>query len=383
MRPLCAFLVLCAVCFAAAVAPEASPGWASPCRDAVTWPYAANSVWNTPLGSGAVFSPANLFTGAPGSGKEAPFDMMSDDDYMITTSLSDPLVPWHNQGHWGGPDTYAAYCTVTGPLVANLHIPAALNISTFGNNNAAAILQPDGRTLFFMQPLYVCGPGAPVLALELSRDSNTSDIRGLGTLGGHGGSNLNAIGGTIRKGELLPGAPPMAHALKFEFFANLYYFRPPDGNRSRCFHWPATACDGYMSDCASQPRLCYNGTDALLTPGALLAVPAAAASALNASLRTAPARALLHALKNYGAYLVDDTAWNSTSICTEHGVADEFQAAYGFPYRVTANTAGAGAEWYADQLALFRALSIVTNNAPETPGGGGTPLQPPPPPFCA
>jgi hypothetical protein len=242
---------------------------------------------------------------------------------------------------------------------------------------------PDGRTLFFMQPLYVCGPGAPVLALELSRDSNTSDIRGLGTLGGHGGSNLNAIGGTIRKGELLPGAPPMAHALKFEFFANLYYFRPPDGNRSRCFHWPATACDGYMSDCASQPRLCYNGTDALLTPGALLAVPAAAASALNASLRTAPARAILHALKNYGAYLVDDTAWNSTSICTEHGVADEFQAAYGFPYRVTANTVGAGAEWYADQLALFRALSIVTNNAPETPGGGGTPLQPLPPPFCA
>lgn len=373
-RPLCAALVLWAAC-SAAVAPA--------CRDAITWPFAVESIWNTPLGTGAVFSPANLFAGAPGSGKEAPFDMMNDDDYLIVTSQSDPLVPWYNQGRWGPPNTYAAYCTVTGPLVTNLHMPAALNVSTFGNNNAAAILQPDGRTLFFMQPLYVCGPGAPVLALELSRDSNTSDIQGLGTLGGHGGSNLNAIGGTIRKGELLPGAPPIAHALKLEFYANLFYFRPADGNRSRCFRWPATTCDGYMDNCAAQPRECYNGTDPLFTPGALLAVPAAAASALNVSLRTAPARALLLALMNFGGYVADDAAWNSTSICTEHGVADEFELAYGWPYRVTANTAGPGALWYADQLSIFRALSVVVNNAPGSPGGGGAPLQPPPPPFCA
>ena len=352
------------------------------CRDAVAWPFAAESIWNTAIGTGAVFSPAGLFTGAPGSGKEAPFDMMSDDDYLIVTTADMPQVNWYNQGHWGGPNTYEAYCNISGPLVQQLHMPPELNISTWGNNNAAAILQPDGRTLLLMQPLYVCGPGAPVLALALSPSTRTADIRGLGTLGGHGGSDLNAIGGTIRLGELLPGAPPIAHALKIEFFAHLFYYRPLDGNRSQCYRWPANACDGYMDACASQPQGCYNGTDPLFTPGALLAVPAAAAAVLNATLATEPARRLLHALSQYGGYIVDDTYWNSTSICTEHGVQDEFAAAYSYPYRVTSAATGAAADWYADQLAIFRALSIVVNNEPGSPGGGGTPLQPPPPPFC-
>jgi len=63
-------------------------------------------------------------------------------------------------------------------------------------------------------------------------------------------------------------------------------------------------------------------------------------------------------------------------------VQDEFVAAYGYPYRVTSAATGPAAAWYADQLAIFRALSIVTNNNRDSPGGGGTPLQPPPPPFC-
>jgi hypothetical protein len=289
---------------------------AAACRDAVQWPFAASSIWNTPIGSGAVFVPAGLFAGAPGSGKEAPFDMMSDDDYMIVTTADMPLVDWHDQGHWGGPTTPAAYCTLTGPLVQQLHMPASLNISTFGNNNAAAILQPDGRTLVLCQPIYVCGPGAPVLALQLKAGMRTADLYvGDGRLGGHGGSDLNAIGGTIRKGELRKGAPPIMHALKIEFFANLYYYRPPDGNRSQCSVWPADTCDGYMNDCQAQPHECYNGTDPLFTPGALLAVPAAAATALNASLATDAARRILFALTNFGGYIADDTAWNSTSIC--------------------------------------------------------------------
>lgn len=286
------------------------------------------------------------------------------------------------QGHWGGPTTPAAYCTVTGPEVRALHFPSSVNISTFGNNNAAALLLPDNDTLQLMQPLYVCGGGSPVLALELPQGENSTSIRGPGTLGGHGGSGLNAIGGTIRLGELLPGAPPIAHALKLEFYAHQYYYRPPSGNRSQCFHWPAVACDGYCFDCAGSPDECYGGANPLLTPGALLAVPPDAAPALNASLRTAPARRALAALATFGGYLVDDTAWNASSICTEHGVQDEFRATYGFAFGVNANERGSAGAWYADLVAIFRALAIVVNNGPATPGGGGTPLAPPPPPFC-
>ncbi len=293
------------------------------CRNQNTWPFSNISVWNTPLGSGAIFVLAQLFS--PGLGP--PIKIQSDDDYFIITSSSDPVVPWYNQGRWGGPNTPQAYCTVTGPLVRSINFPVTVNITTFGNNNAAAILLPDGDTLQLMQPLYVCGSGSPVLALEFSPSQNSTSIRGLGTLGGHGGSGLNAIGGTIRLGEMLPDAPPISHALKLEFFANLYYFRPPSGNRSQCFHWPAVQCDGYCFDCAANPHECYNGTNPLLTPGALLAVAAADALRLNASMRTPPGRRILSALATYGGYIVDDTAWNATSICTEHGVQAEFAAA--------------------------------------------------------
>ena len=37
--------------------------------------------------------------------------------------------------------------------------------------------------------------------------------------GAHGGSHLSSIGGTIRRGELLPGAPPIRHALKLMLWA--------------------------------------------------------------------------------------------------------------------------------------------------------------------
>ena len=72
-------------------------------------------------------------------------------------------------------------------------------------------------------------------------------------------------------------------------------------------------------------------------------------------------------------------------MCTEHGVSDEFEAAYGHPFAVdTASAGGTPARaWLDDLLALFRALAVVTSNGPGTPGGGGAPLAPPPPPFCA
>ena len=121
------------------------------------------------------------------------------------------------------------------------------------NNNAAAVLLPDRRTLVQMQPLYRCEPGSPILA-KWGADRgcpqtfpNTTDILGDGALGAHGGSGLSSIGGTIRMGELLPGAPPISHALKLELFGHLYYYgghqlqpkTEENGGRtqvSACFH---------------------------------------------------------------------------------------------------------------------------------------------------
>lgn len=329
-------------------------------------------MWNTPLGSGAQFAPAGLYTTV------GPKAVQPDDVFVVQTHTSDPLVPWFNQGHWGKPYTPAAYCNVTGRLVQQLNFPATLNFTNFGGNNCGAILQPDGRTILFMHPLYVCSPGSAVLALYgVGANGATSAdlVTSLGNLGGLGGSGLSGFGSAIRLGQLLPGAAPIAHALSLQLWAHEYYYRPPDGNESQLWRWPAVQAD-------SGALTFYNGSNPLLTPGALLAAPPAAVPALNASLATQPARQLLWALAHFGAYIVADAAWPAASFTTEGGVQAEFEAAWGIPFRAQAGAAGPAGAWYDDLVAILRALSIVANNAEDAVGGGGTPCQPPPPPFC-
>ncbi len=155
--------------------------------------------------------------------------------------------------------------------------------------------------------------------------------------------------------------------------------RPAGANKSNCFRWPALVCDGYSED----PTL-YNGSNPLLTPGALLAVRPGDLAHLTERLATAPARALAWTLTNYGGLLCDDTYADRATINAEHGFDDAFAAAWGWPF-VTwpGDTRPGAAVWLSDVLELFRALYIVSSNAADAPGGGGAPLQPPPPPFCA
>jgi hypothetical protein len=315
-----------------------------------------------------MYSPAHIFDVS--QGRDLPKDFFSDDDYFIPTTAADPQVDWFSQGWWGNPSG-EAHCNITGSLVGKLNFPAELTVTEFGNNNAAAILQPDNDTLVLTQPLYVCTPGAPVLSI-LDKQHGTTSIRGNGTWGGHGGSSLSAIGGTIRKGELLPGSGPITHALKLELFAHEYYYSQPPG-----YVWPALNCDGYAFDCKGNSFGCYGGNNSLLSPGALLAVPPNVSSLVAAQMKTQPGKSILWTLTNFGGYLVDDTYWYRGTICTEHGVTDEFQAAWGFPFN-----ANPGDMFFDDLLLIFQSLAVVANNGPNTIGGGGAPLQPLAPPFC-
>ena len=294
------FLALCMGMNAAAHSPPHSG-----CRSALTWPFTADSIWNTAIGSSAQFGPTSLYT--PGSGPNASFYNLGVDEMVfLVATAQDPAVPWYSQGHWGQPKTPAAYCAVTGPFVQDLHVPYNFTSTVFGGNNAVALLQPDQETVFILQPVYRCAPGSPYLALRPKAGQESANIvTGTGNLGGHGGSGLSGLGGAIRRGELLPGAPPIPHALQLEFFAHLFYFLPPSANASQCFTWPATQCDGYCFSPTDPGR--YGGTNPLLTPGALLAIPAANVAAVNATLETAPAEKLLVALSTFGGYIVDDS----------------------------------------------------------------------------
>ena len=361
-------------------AARAAVAAAAACRNATARPFDATTVWNVPIGDAAVYVPAQLFANA--SAPPPLYGVFIDEDYLVVTSPADPQIAWYSQGHWNATPNCERF--PWSPLVGTVPWPANLTI-TQGGNNALALLRPDGDSLVLTQPAYRCGTGAaPLLSLFDGSRHGTGSLRGSGDYGGHGGSALNAIGGSLRLGELSPAAispaaPGPPHVLKMQLWAKQYYYGFAHGaNWSTCYRWPALVCDGYGDD----PTL-YGGADPRLRPGSLLAVPSAALPALQARLATAPARALAWTLANYGGLLCDDTYGDRMTFNAEHGFGDDFAAAWGFPFVTWPGDARPGAaQWLADVLTLWRALAVVDSNSAATPGGGGAPLQPPPPPFC-
>jgi len=365
------------------LAPELALEPAPACRDRFLWPFAETSIWNAAIGSNAIYVDAGIYSLVDPL-RALPVEIHNDQDWLIRASPSDPNVTWlDDSGEFPGG------CSATGKAAPQtLPIPPSLVTDCVANNNGAGLLLPDNRTLVQMQPLYIPKAGGPIVAWYHSGAPQPFpweiDILGDGALGAHGGSGLSSFGGTVRLGELLPGAAPIAHALKLELWAHGYYFfNWTSRNYSSCYTWPAVGCDSYWDD-TDGPG--YNGTNPLVKPGALLAVPPARAAALLASLATAPARQIAQALVDYGGYLVDDTGSQEggAAICMESGVNAEVEATYGYSVRIEnpLKAGGNGAALYADLVKVFQALSVVANNGPESIGGGGTPRRPPPPPIC-
>ena len=262
------------------------------CRDRWLQPFASTSVWNSAIGAGAVFAPAGLYTGfnishgcalrvsaanrrvsckSPGTDGKTPEreciaagccfvssprpqcfipaggipdgGIHADQDLLVRGAAGDPLTPFRDRAWAGG-----AECSEGGPQRGALFFPRDYMVDCEDNNNAFALLLSDNVTLLQSQPLYRAAPGAAIMAQwpptspypGFMAGWNMS-ILGDGALGGHGGSFLSSIGGTLRAGELTRGVIP--HALKVEMFGHDFYwsslFGPPE-----CFAWPAIACDG-------------------------------------------------------------------------------------------------------------------------------------------
>ena len=326
-----------------------------------------------PAGIPWCFEPAGL---APSGG------FHNDQDLIVRASSSDPLVDWIDQGDWAPGD----HCNITGKVVAQIPLPNTFTTTCSGNNNAMALLLPDNQTITQMQPAYRAfpSPDSPLLAVYQGgcpvpfpwQVSILSDS----PWGAHGGSGLSSIGGTIRSGELRPGAAPLQHALKLELFAHDYYFsNGTSAPYEECFRWPALGCDGYAHD--DQSPLAYNGTVSGLQPGALLALQ----DVTTVRVTTAPGLLIRDALYTYGGYIVDDTAWDAAAICLEPAVSDELLQDYNItsmwpPIRPGYNNATTA--FFEDLVNIFRALSIVDNNRNGTVGGGGVSRAPMAPPIC-
>lgn len=339
-------------------------------RNPLKWPFTQNSIWNMPIGSNAVYVPANI--------QPPTYEGMTEDPDIIILTPYAPLTDiYYNYEGWSG----RSRCEPQGGLIFRAPIPEDFVVPHFPDvppytpNHAAAILMPDRRTIKQTQPFHRCRAGGPAVSQFVYPDA---DIYGDGIEGAHGGSGLSSIGGTLRLGELVPGGV-IRHALKVNLFGAKYlYYNAEDPQPG--YRWPAVKADGYAGDPNSPFR--YGGTNPALRMGALLALHKDLDLEHNElGLETKPAKILARAFQDYGAYVVDDTARDSYAIATEYSpdgrFADEFYKVWGFPFEQRE----LDTPWTRDMARIFTNLYVIDNNGPESIGGGGTPRQPLAPPF--
>jgi hypothetical protein len=327
-------------------------------RDPLKQPFSSTSIWNMPIGSGAFYVPANIPV-TPG------YKVSKIDEERIILRPSAPLVNiYYNGAGWSG----ANRCGPQGSLLTRVPMPTDFVVPSSYENESTAVLSADGRTLIQMQPLARCSAGGDATSLVVW---GGVDLYGSGIPGAHGGSNLSAIGGSIRFGEMRPGQPGPNHAIKVTVDAAKSLYKCTTA--SACYRWPASTADGYAVG--------YYGTQnpvqsSAVKMGALLALPASL-NISSLSLETEPARELAYTLQNYGAYIVDDTYGDGFGFATEWGpdgrFRDQFRSDYGYDF---VTNAGANTPWSRDLEKLIRQLNVVDNNASSTIGGGGTPRLP-------
>lgn len=305
-----------------------------------------------PIGSNAQYVPANI--------KQATsWGMTEDEDIIILTPNAPLTAIMKSEAGW---DSSKDRCKATGGMIQEAPIPADYVLGSSGGtpNNSAAILAEDGRTFLQNQPFVRCEAGGSASSWYTFPNE---DLYGLGMYGAHGGSGLSSIGGTIRLGELVPGGN-IPHVMKVNLFAdrNLYYSDADGGYR-----WPAPTDDSYAANN-------YKGKNPELRMGSLLAIPPNIADEM--VMLTEPGKILLKAFRNYGGYVVDDTAWDVYALAVEQGpsgrLLDEFESEWGFPF----NPQSRNSDWVKDMDLLFLNLHVVSNNSENAVGGGGTPLVP-------
>ncbi|MCF8225249.1 MAG: hypothetical protein K9J30_05180 [Bacteroidales bacterium] len=335
-------------------------------RDACSWPFSKKSIWNIPVGSEAAYVHAHIQ-------RAEAMGMTIDEDIIVLKPEAKMMDIFLNTAAW---NRNKNRCEPEGELLFSAPIPHDFIVSPdtwdgLTPNSGLAVLMPDGRTIKQTQPFAHCTQD-PV-ATSLTRPTD-NDLYGDGMYGAHGGSGLSAIGGALRIGELTPGSGPVRHVLKVNLFGkkNFYYDK-----ETRGFRWPAKQSDGYAEGNYGTER---KDPVKACRMGALLALPAD--MDLDAmGFETTPGRILARAFQDYGAYVVDDTAWDVYAIITEWSpegrFSDEFENNWGFTFTEKSKDT----PWARDMDRIFQNLHVVDNNTPNSVGGGGTPRMPLAPDF--
>jgi hypothetical protein len=369
-------------------------------RNPLYWPFISSSIWNTPIGSGAQYVPANLPAipddpndtfkdGTPIDADWSPMPLI-DEERIVLVPTAPPITILYSPGGWSGDrcaTTSPPSPNFTGLPVTGVPIPSGymLNDPTHPKNNGAAFLMPNGHTLVQTEPWARCSANGSATSiiriLDDGTDANNNTgvdadiISGNGRKGAHGGSMLGTLGGTIRLGEMRPGGSGPHHALKINLFAKMEY---ADCSATvPCFRWPAYTAD---SGATTNYGSIHNNPNVKM--GSLLALPPSV-NINNIGLLSEPGRQLAWTLQNYGAYVVDSmgAGFGLSAEAGYHGSKpDEFFADYTMDMHARVGH-GENSNWSHDLQIIRPLLQVVNNNGPTSVGGGGTPRQPLAPPF--
>lgn len=338
-------------------------------RDKYLQPFSPQSIWNMPIGSGAVYKPLNMTPPKTAYGTDevylsfdpqAPFRKLIERDYWW---------PWSSGTSVPGKDS-GVQVRVPDSWVLAPPLPQALP------NRGTAALRADGKAQEFQ---YTVRPkvGSNISFHGILRSVLSLDGDGLtspSNFGGHGGSGMTGIGGTIRAGELTSDEP-IRHALAVTMNMAKWGTKQ-GGNVVNGFRWPAVAADSHYANPAQ--GVGYGTLGAFggqakdgLGMGTLLAIPAEVdLSSLQFETKQGAKLAWTH--QNYGAYVVDtsgdDGNYDVHLLNVEEAALPEYPANEWNP--------GASTPFRRDMDKVFRLLSVVDNNSPTSIGGGGTPRQP-------
>ena len=316
---------------------------ANPTDSEWNWPYASNSVWNMPIHRDAQY----LFIGDD----FYHHNKYVDDVFMARVPADAPCRSVRKND--GGPWRNKCYDSGVHPkLPSEIPFPD-MTVGCGSANNTFCFAMPDGRWLMGNS----MGRRDPTGPLFFRRWTEflQMNIRGDGLDGrGHGASRLTALGGTLRRAELI-GPEPIRHALKVTPWVKEYCY--PSSHR-----WPAKSSDRYSAQ--------YRGTRPELQVGALLALHR------NADLdtlgfETEVVRKLALAAQHYGIYVVEDSSdWGKNTGAwgwvMEHGVQEETEEYYGIKLRGS----GSNSPYFRDIDRLTKNLYIVNNNTADSIGGG-------------
>jgi hypothetical protein len=295
-----------------------------------------------PIGSGAVYK--NIYL---------PNTEYVHEDEIIGMNPSAPLRQTYDRNAWD------ASCS-GGSSFGQFPVPDGLitdvTSGSYLPNNTGGFVKTDGRTI--QEGIWIArcsGTGNLYWGLTLGQQ----DIYGDGVsgfYGGHGGSGLSAVGGSLRLWEV-NGSGPIQHALKVTL---------PVSALSGCssgYRWPAQIADSGFNEPGSWSY--YSGSVCDMRMGSLIALPPA--EDCNAIVSAPLARRICQALQDYGAYVVDThpnaPGWSPSTLNGEIGTGPAVEAVGG------------------QLLTVFAKLKVVSNNSPSSIGGGGTPRVPLAPPI--